>query len=93
VADGSSYEANRLPLIVYVTMMFLSYLIICLPTKYVSWFNIGATVLGTIVLFITTILLPIKAAPNLNSAKDIFTNVSAGVFVHANVAEIVSDEL
>ena len=55
--------------------MFISYRIICLPTKYVSWFNIFASGLGTIVLIITTILLPIKASPNINSAKDIFTQV------------------
>lgn len=56
-------------------MMFISYLIICLPTKYVSWFNIWASAIGTLVLLVATILLPIKAAPNLNSAKDIFTSV------------------
>lgn len=28
----------------------LSYLIICLPTKYVSWFNIWANMLGIITL-------------------------------------------
>src|SRR5258706_653930 len=55
--------------------MFTSYLIICLPTKYVSWFNIFASALGTIVLIVTTNLLPIKASPNINSAKDIFTKV------------------
>jgi len=55
--------------------MFTSYLIICLPTKYVSWFNIFASALGTVVLIIATILLPIKASPNINSAKDIFTVV------------------
>ena len=56
-------------------MMFVSYLIICLPTKYVSWFNICASALGTVVLLITTVLLPVKAAPNINSAWDIFTRV------------------
>jgi amino acid transporter len=56
-------------------MMFLSYLIICLPTKYVSWFNIWASALGTVVLLITTILLPLEASPNINSARDIFTAV------------------
>src|SRR5882757_1709205 len=55
--------------------MFKSYLIIGLPTKYVSWFNIFASALGTIALIVTTILLPIKASPNINSAKDIFTKV------------------
>ena len=55
--------------------MFVSYLIICLPTKYVSWFNIFASALGTVVLIVATILLPIKASPNINSAKDIFTQV------------------
>ena len=55
-------------------MMFFSYLVICLPTLYVSWFNIGATAMGIIVLVITTILLPIKAT-ELNSAKAIFTEV------------------
>ena len=44
-----------------------------MPTKYVSWFNIWAAALGTVVLLITTILLPIKASPNINSANDIFT--------------------
>jgi amino acid transporter len=48
---------------------------VCLPTKQVSWFNIWASALGTVVLIVATILLPIKAAPNLNSAKDIFTSV------------------
>lgn len=33
-----------------------------------------ATALGTVVLIITTIILPVKA-PQLNSAKDIFTGV------------------
>ena len=60
--------------LVYVAMMFLSYLIICLPTKYVSWFNIWATALGIVVLIVTTILLPAMAS-ELNSAKDIFTSV------------------
>lgn len=60
--------------LVYVAMMFLSYVIICLPTKYVSWFNIWATMLGIVVLIVMTILLPAKAT-NLNSAKDIFTIV------------------
>jgi amino acid transporter len=54
--------------------MFFSYMIICLPTKWVSRFNILATVMGTVVLVITTIMLPIKA-PELNSAKSIFTDV------------------
>ena len=60
---------------VYVAMMAISYMIICMPTRYVSWFNIWASALGTIALLITTILLPIKASPNINSAKDIFTVV------------------
>jgi hypothetical protein len=59
---------------VYVAMMFLSYCIICLPTRYVSYFNIWASALGTVVLVVVTILLPCKA-PELNSAKDIFTDV------------------
>ncbi|EIN03859.1 amino acid transporter [Punctularia strigosozonata HHB-11173 SS5] len=58
--------------LVYLAMMFASYLVICLPTRYVSWFNIWAYFIGTIVLIIVTILLPIKA-DHLNSAKDIFT--------------------
>lgn len=62
--------------LVYVAMMFFSYLIICMPTKYVSWFNIWATALGIVVLIVTTILLPAKAT-ELNSAKEIFTNVRA----------------
>ena len=33
--------------LVYVVMMFVSYLIICLPTKYVSWINIWASAPGT----------------------------------------------
>ncbi|KAH7103349.1 amino acid transporter [Auriculariales sp. MPI-PUGE-AT-0066] len=61
--------------LVYVAMMFVSYCIICLPTKQVSRFNIFATVIGTIVLIITTIWLPV-AAPELNSAKRIFTDTS-----------------
>lgn len=60
--------------LVYLAMMFLSYLIICLPTKYVSWFNIWASALGVIILIVTTILLPAKAQA-LNSGKDIFTSV------------------
>ena len=60
--------------LVYVAMMFFSYIIICLPTLYVSWFNIGATAMGIIVLIVTTILLPIKAT-ELNSGKAIFTEV------------------
>ncbi|EKM57619.1 uncharacterized protein PHACADRAFT_251336 [Phanerochaete carnosa HHB-10118-sp] len=60
--------------LVYLAMMFLSYVIICLPTKYVSWFNIWATMLGIVVLIVTTIILPAKAT-NLNSAKEIFTSV------------------
>ena len=60
--------------LVYVAMMFLSYVIICLPTKYVSWFNIWASMLGIVVLIVTTIVLPAKAT-DLNSAKDIFTSV------------------
>ena len=60
--------------LVYLAMMFLSYLIICLPTKYVSWFNIWATALGIVVLIVTTILLP-AMANELNSGKDIFTSV------------------
>jgi hypothetical protein len=50
---------------VYLGMMFFSYMIICLPTKWV---------MGTVVLVVTTILLPIQA-PELNSAKAIFTDV------------------
>ena len=46
-----------------------------MPTKYVSWFNSRAAALGTIVLLITTILLQIKASPNINSANDIFALV------------------
>ncbi|EJD41031.1 amino acid transporter [Auricularia subglabra TFB-10046 SS5] len=61
--------------LVYLAMMFVSYLIICMPTKYVSYFNIWATALGTVVLVVTTIWLPI-AAPELNSAKAIFTDTS-----------------
>ena len=34
-----------------------------------------ASTLGTVVLLITTIPLPIKAFPTINSAKDIFTLV------------------
>ena len=60
--------------LVYVAMMFFSYAVICLPTRYVSWFNIGATGLGIIVLVVTTIVLPVQA-PQLNSAKAIFTEV------------------
>ena len=60
--------------LVYLAMMFISYLIICLPTKYVSWFNIWATALGIIILIVTTIVLPAKAT-DLNSAKAIFTSV------------------
>lgn len=60
--------------LVYLAMMFISYVIICLPTRYVSWFNICATALGMLVLIITTILLPAKAI-ELNSAKVIFTSV------------------
>lgn len=58
----------------YCAMMFLSYIIICLPTKYVSWFNIWASMLGIVVLLVSTILLPAKAT-ELNSGKDIFTQV------------------
>ena len=61
--------------LVYLAMMFLSYVIICLPTRYVSWFNIWANVLGVVVLIISTIILPIKAE-KLNSGKEIFTEVS-----------------
>lgn len=61
--------------LVYLAMMTASYAIICLPTKQVSRFNIFATALGTIVLVITTIWLPI-VAPKLNSAKAIFTDTS-----------------
>ncbi|KIP06824.1 hypothetical protein PHLGIDRAFT_19368 [Phlebiopsis gigantea 11061_1 CR5-6] len=60
--------------LVYVAMMFFSYLIICLPTKYVSWFNIWATALGIVVLIVTTILLP-AMANELNSGKEIFTSL------------------
>ena len=60
--------------LVYLAMMFLSYVIICLPTRYVSWFNIWASALGIVVLIVTTILLPAKAN-ELNSGKDIFTSV------------------
>ncbi|KZV97072.1 amino acid transporter [Exidia glandulosa HHB12029] len=62
--------------LVYLAMMTASYGIICLPTKHVSYFNIFATLLGTVVLVITTIWLPIAASPNLNSAKAIFTDTS-----------------
>ncbi|KIP04158.1 hypothetical protein PHLGIDRAFT_120946 [Phlebiopsis gigantea 11061_1 CR5-6] len=58
----------------YVAMMFISYLIICLPTKYVGWFNIWATALGFAVLVVTTLLLPAKAV-QLNSAREIFTSL------------------
>ncbi|KAF7795625.1 hypothetical protein EIP86_006790 [Pleurotus ostreatoroseus] len=61
--------------LVYVAMMFASYVIICLPTRYVSWFNIWANILGQVVLVVSTILLPIKAE-KLNSGKEIFTSVS-----------------
>jgi amino acid transporter len=60
--------------LVYVAMMFASYLIICLPTRYVSWFNIWAYAIGTVLLLVTTVLLPIKAE-ELNSGKAIFTEV------------------
>ena len=60
--------------LVYVAMMFFSYVVICMPTLYVSWFNIGATALGMTVLVITTIILPIKAT-ELNSGRAIFTEV------------------
>ena len=60
--------------LVYVAMMFFSYVVICMPTLYVSWFNIGATALGITVLVITTIILPIKAT-ELNSGRAIFTEV------------------
>ena len=60
--------------LVYVAMMFISYLIICLPTKYVGWFNIWATAIGFAVLIVTTLLLPAKAV-ELNLAKQIFTSV------------------
>ena len=53
--------------------MVIMYIIVCMPTKYVSWFNIWAAALSTVVLLITTILLPIRASPNINSANDIFT--------------------
>ena len=56
-------------------MMFFSYVIICLPTRYVSWFNIWANVLGIAVLLVSTVLLPIKAT-SLNSGKEIFTVVN-----------------
>ena len=36
--------------LVYLAMMFLSYVIICLPTRYVSWFNIWANALGIVIL-------------------------------------------
>ncbi|KAH8101637.1 amino acid transporter [Cristinia sonorae] len=70
------YEAQAWHIyLVYLAMMFISYVIICLPTKMVSWFNIWASAFGTVVLLIATILLPIKAAQNgqINSAKAIFT--------------------
>ena len=60
--------------LVYVAMMFISYLIICLPTRYVSWFNIWASMIGIVVLIVTTIILP-AMAQELNSGKDIFTSV------------------
>lgn len=60
--------------LVYVAMMFFSYVVICLPTRYVSYFNIWATAMGIVVLVVTTIILPIKA-PALNSGKAIFTEV------------------
>ncbi|TBU31322.1 amino acid transporter [Dichomitus squalens] len=58
--------------LVYFGMMFISYLVICLPTKYVSWFNIWSNALGIIILIVLTILLPVKAE-TLNSGKAIFT--------------------
>lgn len=62
--------------LVYLGMIFFSYIVICLPTRYVSWFNIGATAMGILVLIVTTIILPIEA-PQLNSGKAIFTEVRA----------------
>lgn len=79
IAAGQMAYPNYVPevwhvYLVYVAMMFLSYIIICLPTRYVSWFNIWATGLGIVILIVTTITLPIKAQ-ELNSGKEIFTNV------------------
>ena len=61
--------------LVYVAMMFISYVIICLPTRYVSWFNIWASGLGIVILLVMTVVLPVKAE-QLNSGKAIFTSVS-----------------
>lgn len=65
--------------LVYVAMMFISYVIICLPTRYVSWFNIWASMLGIVVLIVSTIILP-AMAQELNSGKDIFTSVRLCAF-------------
>jgi amino acid transporter len=70
---------------VYLAMMFASYLIICLPTKWVSRFNIWATAIGTIVLILLTILLPAKAS-QLNSAKAIFTDVRRAFFTQTAIS-------
>lgn len=55
----------------YVTTMFIAYLIVCMPTEYVSWFSST----GINILLIPTILIPVKLIPNIKSAKDIFTLV------------------
>ena len=51
--------------------MFIAYLIVCMPTEYVSWFSST----GINILLIPTILIPVKLIPNIKSAKDIFTLV------------------
>ena len=53
--------------------MVIMYITVCMPTKCVSWFNSRGAALGTVVLLITTILLLIKASPNINLANDVFT--------------------
>lgn len=58
----------------YVAMMVLSYLIICIPTRYLSWFNICASVVGVLVVLVATIVLPIKAQ-EINGGAAIFTDV------------------
>ena len=93
IAAGQMAYPNYVPevwhvYLVYVAMMFLSYVIICLPTRYVSWFNIWATGLGIVILIVTTITLPIKAQ-ELNSGKEIFTNVRFTILKTAKLARIL----
>ena len=38
------------PILVFENVRSISYLVICLPTKYVSWFNIWSNALGIIIL-------------------------------------------